>query len=651
MKKLTLSLFTFFFLTMLSAQIRTANVFTDSMVLQRGKPIPVWGWAGKQEEITVQFHQQTKKTIAGDDGKWFLKLETEKEGGPYALTVTGKTTKTLNDIWVGDVWLCSGQSNMEFTVNSAMNSKAEIAAANYPMIRHVQVKKEISSTPKTDISETNWHTASPAYVAGFTAVGYYFAREVFKETNIPIGLLHSSWGGTDVETWTSREAFAASEEFKEMINALPVVNLDSLANIKAKTMMEAIKKFQPSLPKAAEINKWKEPSYNDQQWPVMAVPGLWEDKVLPEVDGVVWFRTTVTINAADAGKAATLNMGMIDDNDISFVNGTRIGNTNGYNIKRVYPIPAGILKAGNNLIAIRIDDTGGGGGLYGDAKDLNLTIGNNSIPLAGNWSFQVATLGRSATVGPNSYPSLLFNAMINPLVPFAIKGVLWYQGESNAGRAFQYRKAFPLMITDWRRNWKQGGFPFYFVQLASFNSANGNSVNGSNWAELREAQTKTLGLLRTGMAVTTDIGEANDIHPKNKQDVGKRLAAIALHYDYGKQGEFMGPLYQSMKIEGNKVSISFTHTGKGLMTKASDEQLKGFEIAGSDKQFFPATATIEGDKVIVSSDKVSAPASVHFGWADDAGICNLFNKDGFPASPFRTDNWSGKTDQVKYRKP
>jgi sialate O-acetylesterase len=619
------------------------------MVLQRGKPIPVWGTAGQNEKFTLTFHDQKLAVTANAAGKWKIELRPEKEGGPYTLSLFGSAIKKLNDIWVGDVWLCSGQSNMEFTVASANNSKEEIASANNFKIRHLMVPKAIGDKPKEDIVENIWHTANPAFVGGFTAVGYYFAKEIYNQTHVPIGLLHTSWGGTEVETWISREALSNNPEFKELMGQLPVMNLDSLADVKNKLMLEKIKKVQTGLPTAEVAESWKEPFLDDQSWPKMQLPGLWEQTVLPDLDGIVYLRKTVMIPATEVGKTGMLSLSMIDDNDVTYINGVKVGNTNGYNIKRVYTIQPGVLKPGKNVIVIRIEDTGGGGGVYGEATDLTLSVGNNKQDLRGEWHFQIASLGKASAVGPNSYPTLLYNAMLHPLLPFAIKGALWYQGESNAGRAYQYRKAFPLMITDWRTRFKQGDFPFYFVQLASFNSANGNSENGSNWAELREAQTLTLKLPHTGMAVTTDIGESKDIHPKNKQDVGKRLAAWSLHDDYGKQGEFTGPIYSTHKIVGNTMEIQFSHAAKGFTIKGASGKILGFEIAGADKKFYPAEAVIKGNLIVVSSDKVATPASVHFGWADDAGICNLFNKEGFPASPFRTDNWKGKTDDVKYK--
>ena len=340
---------------------------------------------------------------------------------------------------------------------------------------------------------------------------------------------------------------------------------------------------------------------------------------------------------------------MIDDNEETYLNGIKVGSTEGYNVPRKYMIAAGILKAGKNTLAIKVDDTGGGGGIYGDEENMNLTIENNKQSLSGDWAFRIAAVPNSnASLGPNDYPSLLFNAMLYPLIQYSIKGALWYQGETNAGRAYQYGTAFPLMISDWRQHFKQGNFPFLFVQLSTFGSADANSKNGSDWAELREAQAKTLSLPNTGMAITTDIGNPTDIHPKNKQDVGKRLANIALHDVYKKAGECTGPMYQSMKAVGNKVILTFTHTGSGLLVKDKDGFIKGFEIAAANKHFYAAKAIVKDNKIIVSADGITEPVAVRYNWVNDASQGNLFNKELFPAAPFRTDNWEGITVKSKY---
>jgi len=633
------------------ADVSLPNFFGDNMVLQRDKPIPVWGRASPKEKITVQFDHQTKTTQADKSGKWMVKLDNENAGGPYLLTIKGKNTVTFNNVMVGEVWICSGQSNMEMPIEGwgkINNYEKEVAAANYPMIRHIKVPNTVSSTPQDNIPKADWKVCSPETAGDFTAAGYFFARELYNKLKIPVGLINTSWGGTMVETWTSRQAFENSDEFKEMIATMPQLNLDSMAKIKKEESLKRIEALQGSMDNIDATN-WNEPTTNDNAWPQMQLPNFWETQQLGDMDGIVWFRKTINLSAEDAGKAATLELAMIDDNDVTYVNGTKVGSTAAYNAKRNYPVEPGILKEGKNVIAVRVDDTGGYGGIYGDSADMKLTIGNHALPLYGAWHFKVEKItGGSASIGPNSYPTLLFNAMLNPLIPYAFRGVIWYQGETNAGRAYQYRKAFPLMITDWRKRWNDGDFPFYFVQLASFNADNGNSNNGSTWAELREAQVKTLSLPNTGMAVITDIGDSSNIHPKDKQDVGKRLAAIALHNVYGEDIVYNGPAYTSMKTEGNKVIISFTDIGSGLIAHDRYGYIKGFEVAGADKKFHYAKAYISGNTVVVYNDSVNAPIAVRYGWADNNLEDNLFNKEGFPAGPFRTDDWKGITEGVKY---
>jgi sialate O-acetylesterase len=340
---------------------------------------------------------------------------------------------------------------------------------------------------------------------------------------------------------------------------------------------------------------------------------------------------------------------MIDDNDVTYVNGTQVGGINGYNVPRVYNIPAGLLKKGKNVIAVRVEDTGGGGGIYGDSTDCSLTIESKTLPLKGQWKYRMELVRLGNGVGPNDYPSVLYNGMVSPFIKLPVKGVIWYQGENNAGRAAEYRKAMPLLINDWRRQWQQPNMPFYFVQLTSYNAGNGNSNKGSNWAELREAQAMAATLPNAGMAVTYDIGDAADIHPRNKQDVGKRLAALALHKTYGINKIASGPVYKSMQVQGNRVVLQFTNTANGLTAKsAPGSELMGFEIAGDDQRFYAAKATVAGNTVVVSAPEVTKPVAVRYAWADDAGKANLFNRPGYPAAPFRTDNWKMSTEGKKY---
>ena len=629
------------------ANVRLPKLFADDMVLQRNHLIPIWGWADANEKIEIRFNKQLKSTKADKNGKWIIRLNAENAGGPYELSIKGKNHLVLKNVLVGEVWICSGQSNMEFTVNEAMNAEKEINDAEYPFIRHFKVERDVSSLPKDDVKSGKWEVSTKTTVGNFTAVGYFFAKKLYEELKIPIGLINTSWGGTGSETWTSREAFESSEEFASMIAEMPKVNLDSISQIFIKSITKRIEILQGSKINLDNAAQFKGLEFDDVSWPEINQPELWETQELGEFDGVVWLRKIITLSTEDAGKAGMLELSKIDDEDITYINGIEVGRNNIWDAKRKYPIPAGLLKEGENTIAIRVVDGGGGGGIYGDTSDFKLTVGNNAIPLSGKWKYQVESV--KSDISPNSYPSLLYNAMVNPLIPFAIQGVLWYQGETNAWRAQQYKKAFPLMVSDWRNKWHQGDFPFYFVQLSSFNETNGNSNNGSMWAELREAQTQTLQLPNTGMCVTTDIGDPLDIHPKNKQDVGKRLAAIALSKTYKKNIVYSGPTFKSMEIDGNKIIASFENLGSGLSTPDKYGYVKGFEIAGDDQIFYYAKAKIVDDKIVIYNENVKNPVAIHFGWADDASDNNLYNKEGFPAVPFRTDNWKNVTETINYR--
>ncbi len=633
-----------------SGNIRLPRIISDNMVLQQNKPIKVWGWADKGEKVTVVFKGQSKSAKTDKSGKWIVVLAPEPAGGPFQLIIKGKNSITLSDVLIGEVWVCSGQSNMEWTVRNTKNAEEEIRNGNYPQIRQFLVQKSVSMKPEEDVKGGDWKVCSSESIADFTAVGYFFARDLFNELKVPIGLINTSWGGTHSETWTSKEAFEQSEEFKSMIATMPAIDLEALAKQKRDDQMKKLKEMNINL-SSVDATSWKTTSYDDTQWHSLNAPGLWEEQGFDEVDGVIWYRKTISISGGDAGKEAVLELAMIDDSDETFINGIKVGQTvNRYNEKRKYNVPAGVLVEGRNLIAVKVEDTGGGGGIYGEKSDLKLTTNSHDIiPLDGKWQFNIETLSSGTTsIGPNAYPTLLFNAMVNPILNFAIEGAIWYQGESNAGRAYQYRKAFPLMIQDWRNHWKQGDFPFYFVQLASFNANYGTSEHGSSWAELREAQSMTLSLPNTGMAVTTDIGEANDIHPRNKQDVGKRLAAVALNKTYGRNNVFTGPVYKGINVEGKKIRVSFTNVGGGLMVNDKYGYLKGFEVAGSDQKFRYAKAWLEGNDVVVSCDEISNPVAVRFAWADNPEDANLFNKEGFPASPFRSDSWQGITVAGKF---
>ncbi|MDW8851393.1 sialate O-acetylesterase [Flavobacterium sp. MMLR14_040] len=632
---------------MANANVRMPLLFSDGMVLQRNKEIPVWGWAEANEKVEVRFNKQTKTIQADKDGKWMIKLSAEKAGGPFELIITGKNKIVIKDVLVGEVWICSGQSNMEFQMYKVMNAEKEMADADYPMIRHFGVAQDLSGSPKEDLKQGKWLVANKENIRDFTAAGFFFAKKLYAELKIPIGIINTSWGGTNVETWTSDEAFQKSDEYKAMIADVPQVDMDAVFEVYKKSVLENLKKVQGFDVSMENENQFAAFNFEDKNWPEIKVPSLWENQQIGNIDGVVWMRKTITLSGDQARSEAVLHLSKVDDEDITYVNGVEVGTNKIWEALRVYKIPAGVLKEGKNVIAVRIADYSGGGGIYGDPADLKIQFKDSNIPLEGLWKFNVIQV--KIAISPNSYPSLLYNAMINPLIPYAFQGVLWYQGEANVWRAKQYKKAFPLMINDWRTKWKQGDFPFYFVQLSTFNEFNGNSKVGSRWAELREAQSETLKVPNTGMVVTTDIGNAKDIHPTNKQDVGLRLAAIALNNVYGKKQIYSGPTYKSQQIKGNQIILTFDNIGSGLTTPDNSANVKGFEIAGADKVFHSAKAIIKDNKIIVSSDEVKNPVAVHYGWADDDTEINLFNKEKFPASPFRTDNWEMITANEVYK--
>ncbi len=632
--------------------IRLPAIIGDNMVLQQGKVVPIWGWAEPGEEVmvSVSWHSMQWGVKAGADGKWMFRMSCPEAGGPYEMTLKGKNTIALKNIMAGEVWVCSGQSNMEWPVAAAANGTQEVAAADYPNIRLFTVKKKIADAPEADCVGS-WSQCSPPTVPGFSAVGYFFGRYLHKELDVPVGLINTSWGGTVAEAWTSGGALAKMPEFKAAVERIAAAKADPEGAMKK--YRDELEQWQKKVELVgAEGKGCVEADFDDSGWSEMELPVLWEQGGLANFDGLVWFRKTVDVPEGLAGAELTLELGPIDDMDRTWVNGVKVGGheeAGQWTTPRSYKIPSNVIKAGRNVIVVRVLDTGGGGGIYGKAEQLKLEAGGaaGEISLAGKWRYKVGYDLRKMPPQPQpprwannpNIPTVLYNGMISPLIPFAIQGAIWYQGESNAARAYQYRELFPLMITNWRQDWKTGEFPFLFVQLANFMAVDAEPVE-SAWAELREAQLMTLKLANTGMAVIIDIGEAADIHPRNKQDVGRRLGLWALARTYGRRVIYSGPLYKSMKVEGNKIVLSFDHLGGGLVAK--DGGLKGFAVAGADRKFVWADARIEGRTVVVSSDKVAEPAAVRYGWANNP-VCNLYNTEGLPASPFRTDDWPGVT--------
>lgn len=627
------------------AEIKLPGYFTDNMMLQRDMPIKIWGWGNRYETVTVSIHDQKVNTRCKKDGTWEIILSPIPYGGPYSLTVQGKENSIkIENILIGDIWLCSGQSNMEWTVEQSANSKQEVQNANYPEIRALKVPKSIKNSPQDNFN-AQWEICSPSTVGAFSGIAYYYARALYKEVQIPIGIINASWGGTDIETWISDEAFTAlPSNVQKQYNMEVVNNLEEYIR-QNKGQKQA---FLDAMENDPGINnQWFIPGFNTVAWEEMKVPGEWGTTPLSLIDGHVWFKYDLNLTCMEAGRPATLSLGTIDDADITWVNGTKVGNASGWDTPRIYSIPPGILKEGSNNITVRVTDNGGSGGMWGQEADIYLEIDNTRHSLAGNWKYQMSVANADyhvLDITPNMVHSSLYNTMIHPLTPFRIKGVIWYQGENNVGAGYDYRTLFQTQIKDWRTRWGYE-LPFYWVQLANLYPEDTTPV-GSSWAELRESQAMTLELPHTGQATIYDIGDAYSIHPTNKQEVGRRLSLIALHKDYGRDSlVYSGPTFQNVSFKENTAVITMNTYGSQLTIHNKYGYLEGFSIAGEDRKFVWAKAFIDANgKIIVYNENIAEPVAVRYAWSNNPAA-NLFNAQGLPAIPFRTDSWKGVTEK------
>lgn len=625
--------------TLSFADVRLPKIFSDNMVVQRDQNVKVWGWAKAGESVKVEFNGQSAKAKAAKNGTWAVTFKPMKYGGPFEMKISGKSNNiVLRNILIGDVWLGSGQSNMEWIMSNTKDAAKDIPAGNFPKIRLFTVDKTTSYTPEADLSGGPWLTCTPQNVQFFSAVAYYFGRKLHEELDVPIGLINSSWGGTKIEPWISWDLMSKEEPYKH-------IKVEEHAKNAAENKKNEQRYIEARKLNTGELERWFDPETKTTGWQSLEVPNEWGQTPIGDVDGIIWFQKEFELPASLENKPLILSLGPIDDEDITYVNGTKVGALTIYNKDRVYPIKQGVLKAGKNVITVKVTDNQGGGGMNGRPEQLFLEGEGQRIPLAGTWTYKKEVVNADfgiKDVGPNSFASLLYNAMIAPIVQYPIRGVIWYQGESNANEAYQYRRLFPMLINDWRAKWGYE-LPFFWVQLANF-MAPSAQPGESAWAELREAQNMTLSLPATGQAVIIDIGEADDIHPRNKKDVGYRLALSALHVAYGKDIVYEGPVYESISVDGDRAMLSFKNPGQGLQAHGDRYgYLKGFAIAGADKKFVWAKAFIEGDKVVVYSDSVKDPVAVRYGWGDNPDDANLYNNAGLPASPFRTDTWKGVT--------
>ena len=627
------------FIQSTSAQLSVAEIFSDHMVLQRDHPITIWGIAVANATVSINFQGSLKRSKTNAEGRWKVSFPPMDAGGPYKISInSGAEAIELDDVYVGDVWLCSGQSNMEWTIANSMGLEATIEGATDKMIRHIKVPHAYSEQPADNLPDCNWVVTSSEVVPDFTAVGYHFAKNLRKHHNVAIGLLNSSWGGSRIEAWMSAESLG--EE-----NATKIVNqMKKEAEKIHKERLRVLNEKFPGLgteDKGMVGNKilWAGSNLNDNDWISMNIPSHWEEQGLQGFDGIGWYRIKVELNKSDLKGDAKLRLGKIDDSDKVWVNNHYVGGVDqAWNKIREYNVKKELLLEGINVIAVRVEDTGGGGGIYGETTDLFLKTAERNIDLAGMHKFKAgAFLKFNPTTNVHQTPTLLYNKMIYPILDFPIKGVIWYQGESNAGNksdAYSYRDLFKNMINDWRKGWQQSVMPFMYVQLANFRQAEETPKN-SYWALLRESQREALSLDNVGEAVIIDIGEAEDIHPRNKHDVGYRLSLPARKWAYDEDIVFSGPELVSYSVEGSSVILTFDQV---LEVENHYGYVNGLALSSGSGEFYWAKGIItHGNKVKVWADEVVHPKQLRFGWADNPHDINLYNTQGLPASPFRLE--------------
>lgn len=628
----------------ITANITVPSVISNGMVLQRDTKIIIWGWASPGENVRVKFGNRIYRTITTQDGNWKITMQAMKAGGPYRMEIKGENTIIIDDIMIGDVWFCSGQSNMVLTMERVKEKyPADIASANFPEIRNffIPTSSDVISVHK-DTPPGKWISANPESVLGFGAVSFFFARSIYNEYKIPVGIINSSVGGTPIEAWISGEGLREFPKYAGRIEQLKDTSFLNplLRNFRRSleaSRKQALNKVPADKGLAGPI-PWYDTSYVPLGWKKYWLPGYWADQGVKNLNGVVWFRKVVDVPVSMTGKPAKLFLGRIVDADNTYVNGVPAGSITYQYPPRRYDVPAGLLKPGRNIIVVRVTNQAGKGGFVPD-KPYYLVAGNDSIDLRGEWLYRVGEAFRPVRVEPvpgismQNEPAGLFNTMVAPLVNYRIKGFLWYQGETNTDRPHEYEFLLPALISDWRGRWQQGNLPFLFVQLASYMEVQ-YLPSESQWAELRFGQFKSLSVPNTGMAVSIDAGEWNDVHPLDKKTVGERLALAARKVAYGAGNiVYSGPLFKSLRKEGDSLIIGFDHTGSGLTVKGGGE-LYHFAVAGADRNFVWADAVIQGSHVVVRSNEIPDPVYVRYAWADNPEGANLYNLEGLPASPF-----------------
>jgi sialate O-acetylesterase len=621
-----------------SAELRLPVILADGAILQRDEPVTIWGWADSGERVQVFVDGVRAGLGRARDGRFRIEIGTYPAGGPHRIVVAAGTTLTIDDVWFGDVWVAGGQSNMELSMERVTTRYPEAARdADFPLIREFKVPRKYAfGAPAEDFDSGEWKATTPESVLSSSAVAYYFARDLHERYDVPIGIINSNYGGSAAESWMSEQALRDYPHYLEIARSYRdpayLQGLLDADHARIDGWHTALDSRDAGLKREPP---WFAAEFEDARWATTEVPGLWESVGLGDMDGVVWYRKTLNLPASAEGLPGHLHLGRIDDADTAWVNGVEVGSTTYMWPPRIYPVPAGLLKAGDNQVAVRVVDSGMQGGFIED-KEYRLTVGGQDYPLDGEWRYRVGT-----AAAPQPEPAFIawrqplgfYNAMLAPLANIRIKGVIFYQGETNVGRAREYAELFPDMIRDWRRLWRQGDFPFIFVQLANYLEARAEPGD-SDWAALRDAQRRALSVPGTAMAVTIDIGEWNDIHPLDKNTVGERLALAARALAYGETDlTTSGPMFRSLMKRGDRLVVEFDQTGGGLTIRG--DELKGFAVQGASGDWAWADAEIRGDTVVVQSDAVADPVRVRYAWADNPDTANLYNKEGLPASPFQ----------------
>jgi len=621
-------------LTSLSAsaqELKVPAIFNDHMVLQRNTDIYVWGWADARTNITVELGDASQITTANFQGRWETFLPAQKAGGPFALSISADEEElTFDDVYIGDVWLAGGQSNMEWVIGANIDDmQAELNDTDYPTIRFIKVATDISMIPLNDLkTDAEWKIANKENARNFSAVAWFFAKRNHLEKGVPVGIIDDNWGGTPAESWTPADRLLHVEGYKDMAENMLQSDINWTDRVEKNDSLNTLKYTR--VQDQTDFMKYgaHKVGYDDSNWEEVELPNQ------QPLKDFVWLRKTFSLNNLSDARLSFGNPGKFT---VAFINGEKIYTKNWSDDPRIIEIDKNILKEGENVIAIRTVEDWSNQTFIGQEDEFWIEAEDQKISLEGTWKFtNTLEPPMPEVVRYQNSPGTLYNAMIHPVAGYTIKGAIWYQGESNTGVSQYYNELFEAMIEEWRESWNQGDFPFLFVQLANFMQKENEPTDGG-WARLREAQTQALSLSNTGMAVTIDIGEADDIHPRNKQDVGARLWAAADKIAFANDLVYSGPMYSGHSVEGNKIRLTFDHVGSGLMAKETDKVL-GFAIAGQDKKFHWADARIEGNQLVVWSREVDHPVAVRYAWANNPDV-SLYNEEGFPAVPFRTDSW------------